>query len=303
MNRRDFIRNLEVNITHYFKEKNYNLSKKYGYILESYANWGNNIILGNVTNYLKNWKQVCENNKLPFPLHKCLHHGLSSQAYLFNLLGPFVVPEDWLIFKEVIMLSKSKSGANLPLSGNISKAEFEFSDRKTFNENKGQPTSIDLSLGTDKNEKVFVEFKFTEPNFGSCSVYENGDCDGANPSIHPHWCYLNGLKRTYMDLMEKYGLLNNFEYCPFIEFYQAYRLLLFSLENSGDFLFIYDDRNPTFVNELNGAPRGKLIRFIKLLPQKYQENIFMLSIREIIKHLEKHSNYAWLEEFKNKYAW
>lgn len=294
---------MEENVAKYFKEKGYEISKdkNKGYILDSYDNWENNIILQNVRNYLRNCENYCKGNKIPFPLHRWLYHGLSSQACLFNLFGPLLADDNWDTLNKILMLSKSESGNCLTLIGNIIKSEFEYSIRETFKENRGQPTSIDLFVHTDKNEKYFVEFKFTESGFGACSVYENGNCDGANPLNNPELCYLNGLDRSYMELMKEYGLLNYSESCPFVEFYQAYRLMLFSLKNDGHFVFIHDDRNPSFVNELNGERHGKLIRFIKLLPEKYQQNVSILTVKGIVQYLQKHYNYTWLDEFRKKY--
>jgi len=303
MKRQDFVKKLQENAANYFKEKKCAISndKNREYILDSYVNWRNNIILPSVLNYLNNYKRDCNENKKPCPFHKWLHHGLSSQACLFNLFGPFLADNDWGPLKEILMLSKSESGNYLTLRGNIDKAEFEYSINKTFEENRGQPTSIDLYVHTEKDEKIFIEFKFTESGFGVCSVYENGNCDGANPLKNPKICYLNELGRSYIDLMKKHELLIDNESCPFVEFYQAYRLLLFSLENDGHFVFIYDDRNPSFINELNGERHGKLIRFIKLLPERYQHNIYILTVKEIVHYLQKHYNYTWLDEFKKKY--
>jgi len=101
--------------------------------------------------------------------------------------------------------------------------------------------------------------------------------------------------------MGKYNLLGNVEYCPFTEFYQAYRLLLFTLENNGHFLLIHDERNPAFLTEINGIIRGKYQRFRRLLPKEIAEKISILSIQRIVQYLEQSRRYGWLEEFKAKY--
>ncbi len=289
MKKQELIKKLQQQTTEYFKGKGY-ATAKCGYILEKRGDWQHNIILGEVTDYIKNKKEECEKKKIPFPLHKWIHHGLSSQACLFNLLGPFVVNQDYATLKEILLLS----GLNI---GNISSAEFEFSDRDIFKEYQGQPTSIDLYVETDKDEKVIVEFKFTESKFGTCSVYKNGDCDGANPRGSLGLCYLHQLGRTYMSLMEKYNLLNDAESCPFTEFYQAYRLLIFAREKNGYFLLIHDERNPTFLTQ----DRGRYKRFKQLLPQNIADEIFILSIQQIVEYLQKDAKYNWLAEFKKKY--
>lgn len=294
--RQGFIRKLQQQTADYFKGKGYTTTKC-GYILEKRDDWRNNIILEEVAKYIENEKKRCEQSNIPFPLHKWIHHGLSSQACLFNLLGPFLANQDYTTLQEILSLSEPE----LKLIGVISSAEFEFEDRDIFNENQGQPTSIDLSMETDNDEKVFVEFKFTESEFGTCSVYENGDCDGANPKDNLDLCYLHKLGRTYMSLMGKYNLLHNVEYCPFTEFYQAYRLLLFALESGGRFLLIHDERNPTFLIQYNGIKQGRYKRFKQLLPQGIADKVFVLSIQQIVEHLEKHAKYNWFAQFKKKY--
>ncbi|MHA1137260.1 MAG: PGN_0703 family putative restriction endonuclease, partial [Candidatus Thorarchaeota archaeon] len=46
-------------------------------------------------------------------------------------------------------------------------AEFEYDDRTVFNEDSGQPTSIDLVV-TGENKGIFVEAKLVEREFGGC---------------------------------------------------------------------------------------------------------------------------------------
>ena len=40
---------------------------------------------------------------------------------------------------------------------------------------------------------LFVESKFVEKDFGGCSVFRNGDCDGRNPVSDPSDCYMHHL--------------------------------------------------------------------------------------------------------------
>ena len=117
-----------------------------------------------------------EQAKLGYPLHRYLHHGLSSQAMLFNLIGPLIVRDDLKPLK----VSIERIGLDWP-EGNV-KAAFEFENREVFQENQGQPTSIDLVIGEDlERPNIFIESKFVEKEFGGCSLFEKGDCDGRNP--------------------------------------------------------------------------------------------------------------------------
>jgi len=296
LRRQDLIRKLRRQTAVYFKNKGYAVSSN-GYILVNRDNWQDNIILPEVVTYIVEEIRHREQTENPFPLHKWIHHGLSSQACLFNLLGEFVVKQDYPTIKEIISLSEPE----LKLAGNISIAQFEYEDRDVFAEYQGQPTSIDLVLGTDRDEKVFIEFKFTEAEFGTCSVYEDGDCDGSNPKDNLNTCYLHQIGRTYMDLMNNYDLLSNIEHCPFTEFYQAYRLLGFTLKNSGYLLLIHDERNPSFLAETGGIKRGKYQRFRRLLPKEVADKIHILGMQRILEYLEEYKSLSWLAEFREKY--
>ena len=295
MKRKAFVKQLQDKARDYFNNKQIK-TIRCGYILDSYVNWQNNIILSDVVDYIKITRAQRLSEREPFPLHKYIHHGLSSQACLFNLLGDIIVSKNYQAIEQLLL------DTDIPLKGKVYKAIFEYSDRIIFAEDRGQPTSVDLLLETDENEKVFVEFKFTEPGFGGCYICENGDCDGTNPESNYELCSLHKAGRKYLNLMEKYGLFKNGYGCQFMDLYQAYRLLIFSLENKGHFLLIHDERNPAFCFKDNmGIMRGKYIRFKNLLPNSLKSRVHVLSIQQIVNNLEKQGNFLWIDEFKAKY--
>ncbi len=63
------------------------------YLLAEWEDWGSNIILPEVAEYITKERQI-RSAKKGFPLHKYIHHGLSSQAMLLNLVGPLIVRQD-----------------------------------------------------------------------------------------------------------------------------------------------------------------------------------------------------------------
>jgi POLQ-like helicase len=76
---------------------------------------------------------------------------------LFNLIGPLIVRRDLAL----LVTGFGRQGLEWP-AGRI-EAILEYEDRSVFNEDSGQPTSIDLVLTDEQNEPfVFVEFKFAE---------------------------------------------------------------------------------------------------------------------------------------------
>lgn len=79
--------------TKWFADRGLRTHPKYAYCLHDWAQWPQNIILPEVIAYIEQQKAQCLGQE-PFPLHKYLHHGLSSQAMLFNLLGPLLTRND-----------------------------------------------------------------------------------------------------------------------------------------------------------------------------------------------------------------
>jgi len=285
----------------YFKDKGKPVLARQPYIIKKRSDndWHENIILEKVWQYIEEQKEQRHEKNQSFALHKYVHHGLSSQAFFFNLLGPLVVDKQWRILDEIIRQ------AGIQLSTNITNAKFEVEDRGVFNEQQTQPTSIDLCLYIEGIEKVFIEFKFTEKNFGGCSVFNGGDCDGSNPANDSALCYLQHIGRCYWELMQKHSLLTKQmkrdSQCPFSTLYQLYRLILVALEKEGHFLLIYDDRNPSFLVERDNLKRGLFNRVYQSLPKNIQTKCHTLSVESILPILQKHPELDWVNDLKEKY--
>jgi hypothetical protein len=293
---------LKRQLTKYFKDKRKAVLARQPYIIKKTfdTDWHENIILERVWQHIEGQRKERYENKQSFALHKYIHHGLSSQAFLFNLLGPLVIDKQWHIFDEIL------SQAGIRLSTAVTNAKFELEDREVFNERKPQPTSIDLCLYAGDVEKVFIEFKFTEKNFGGCSVFSYGDCDGRNPANNFDLCYLHKIeKRKYWELMKKHGLLTEQmerdSQCPFSTLYQLYRLILFALEKNGHFLLIYDERNPSFLLERGNIKRGLFNRVYDSLPADIQSKCHALSVQSILPIFQRHPELDWTTELKQKY--
>jgi len=291
---------LKRQLTKYFKDKEKPVLARQPYIIKKRfdSDWHENVILERVWQYIEEQKKQRHEKNLSFALHRWIHHGLSSQAFLFNLLGPLVVDKQWHIFDEILHQT------NIQLSTNITNAKFEIEDREVFNENTGQPTSIDLCLYVG-DEEIFIECKFTEKGFGGCSVFTQGDCDGTNPANDFNRCYLHHIGRCYWKLMKKHGLLSKQvrrdSQCPFSTLYQLYRLILFALEKNGHFLLIYDERNPSFLVEKDNIRRGLFNQVYELLPANIKNKCHALSVQSIHSVLQRHPELDWTNELKEKY--
>jgi len=294
--RGQIVKQLRKQLSEYYKNKGYPVLKKYPFILSDWNNWDKNIIRRDVADYIKEIREGRKENSKPFPLHKYIHHGLSSQAMLFNLLGPLVVDQNYTVFDEIL------KKAGIATKGIVSNVEFEIEDRDIFKEKNAQPTSVDLVITTDKDEKYYCEFKFTEAEFGGCSLYFNGDCDGRNPSNEFNMCVLHAEQgREYWNLISKYNLLTTESRCPFIDMYQAYRVVMFALENNGEFILIHDERNPTFFVETPKLTRGVYARFLESLPAQVRDKCHLISTQQIFKTIQSSIKEPWVDELKIKY--
>ncbi len=291
---------LRAQVAAYFAEKGLPVRSTAPYILAGgKQRWPLNIIEPEVATMIRTIMAERRAAGHPFPLHRWIRHGLSSQAFLFNLMGPVLLAKRWDVFDAIL------ESAEIPLSGHVMDAKLEEEDRSIFNEGRGQPTSVDLYIQTDQGDTVCAEFKFTENGFGGCSVFESGDCDGRNPARDFGLCYLHVIGRIYWLLMQKHGLITDSleanSICPFVTLYQAYRILIFSLERGGHFLLIHDARNPSFAWSFTSTDRGAFALFSELLPASAQRTCHRITTQEVVEILERVFPFPTLDEVKAKY--
>jgi len=297
----DFEKRLRNAASQWFKRKGYE-TQKCGYILAKYDNWHENIICQKVADYIKSERDKRASNRQGFPLHKYIHHGLSSQAMLFNLVGPLIRTKEQDL--SPLKTAFEKKGICWP-SGELT-AKLEDEDRSIFNEMTQQPTSIDLVIENEtKIGGLYIEFKFVEHEFGGCSVFKNGDCDGKNPAKDPSTCYLHHIGRKYWDLLDKYGFLNGpiaeNATCFLATYYQFFREVLYALERRGTFVLLVDQRNPTFCSGRN-SQRG-LFPFLKgFVPTELKDRVYKVTVREIVTAITDSNKHSWIAEFQQKYG-
>ena len=217
---------------------------------------------------------------------------------LFNLVGPLVVEND------LSPLRKAFEAAQIFWPAGDVKAMFEVENRSVFNEDSGQPTSIDLVIKGDSNSRsLFIEAKLVEREFGGCSVMQGGDCDGRNPVNDFNRCYLHHIGRRYWELLEKHGFLKESvgsnSICPLALYYQFFRELLFAIESDGDFVLLYDERNPTFYTDGPAGERGLMPFLLSFVPEQLRKHVHQISIQKVIASYEETE---WLLDFKSKYS-
>jgi len=220
---------------------------------------------------------------------------------LFNLIGPLAIQNNLSPLKDAFELN----GIRWP--GDICTAKFEVENRKIFHEDTGQPTSIDLVIqSSDDIGSLFIEGKLVEREFGGCSVFAAGDCDGRNPTGNFPRCYLHHLGRQYWVLMEKHNFLigpaGASPICPFAMYYQFFRELLFAIESGGDFVLLYDQRNPAFFCGESADKRG-LMPFLKtFVPEGISSRIHSISIQQVVLAYKGNCDFSWLTDFEKKYG-
>lgn len=273
------------------------------YCLAKHDMWEHNILCRDVVEYIRA-EQEKNRGESPFILHKYVHHGLSSQAMAFNLLGPLVKREDFAPLEAAL----AKIGIKWA-GGKETKARFEYEDREVFNEDVGQPTSIDFFLA-GKDSSLFIEAKLSEKEFGGCSIFAGGDCEGRNP--YPDKlgrCYLHHIGRKYWSELKKYDFshasLLNGAICPFANYYQFFRELLFALHKGGTFILLHDERNPAFLRQtVTGEPEGGLWPFLyEAIPHSLRNRVGRLTIQSLVAEIEKSPRHQhWIGEFKKKYG-
>ena len=295
-----FERHVRAAASNWFKEKGYIVHSKMPYCLSILNDWKKNIILEEVADYIEKFKNDCEQAGEPFPLHKYIHHGLSSQAMAFNLIGPLVTRND---LDPLLRLLNHGNGFSVQATS----ASFEYEDRAVFNEDTGQPTSIDVVLNNEANQPVvFIESKFVEKEFGSCSVFAGGDCSGRNPLIDKNQCFLHFIDRKYWELMEKYGFdvaLRDEKQCVFVAHYQFFREVLFSIEKGGIFVLLSDERSPVFHCSVNGSDNGVMPFLTEFVPDQYKSGIISISIQKLVGEIkESVIHQDWIGDFENKYG-
>jgi hypothetical protein len=270
-------------------------------VLAKWEDWPKNIILPEVASYIAAASQSQRTLGHNFPLHKYLHHGLSSQAMLFNLVGPLFLSDDFTPIRNII----GKRGVMWP--DDRSRLIFEYEDRNIFNEDSGQPTSIDLVV-LDANDcpKIFIESKFVEKEFGGCSVLRAGDCEGRNPMGDVSMCYLHHIGRKYWSLMQKFGIdtgsIGKDSICILANYYQFFREIVFAFEHQGVFLLLCDERSPVFYSNGPKGPRGVMPFLISLLPDQLKKHVSYITLQEVVAEIESLSDYKWIVEFKSKYG-
>lgn len=285
----------------WFEQRQYPTHPRMPFCLAQWDDWKSNIILPEVSAYISARSADAQQREVPFPLHKYLHHGMSSQAMAFNLIGPLITRNDYSPLAAVL---KAKQ---VPGADDVAEAVFEYEDRDVFNEDTGQPTSIDIVLKSASGRpSIFIESKFDEQEFGGCSVFSDGDCSGMNPIGKEDSCFLHFVGRKYWPLMAKYGISDKVRHdsqCLFTAHYQFFREVILAIEKGGTFVLLSDERSPVFKCRSGDQEKGLMPFLTALLPDAIRSRVVSISTQELVAAIEQQPrHHDWVFEFKRKYG-
>ena len=100
--RNTFIKQQRLKAGKYFESMGASVKDRTPYLLRSHDDWPRNIIVPEVAAFIADRIQRREGH---FALHTYVHHGLSSQAFLWNLLGPLAAGGRVDILTEIVALA------------------------------------------------------------------------------------------------------------------------------------------------------------------------------------------------------
>lgn len=276
--------------------------------------WHVNLIDDEVIGAIEGWRHDATQAGRNIALHDYLHHGLSSQAMAFNLIGHLIARDD------IDAMGTAFVAAGAPWPGAGARATLEHEDPSVFDEKQRQPTSIDLVIEpaiVDAGPTLFVEVKLVESGFGGCSqLRARGErpaaCSGANPLLLAgeltKACRLARIGRTYWKRLEEQGVLGATQQtaprCPLADDYQFFREVGFALHRSGHFVLLVDARNPAFVTQPGESiERGAWDRLIEQVQPAARKRMHLVTLQSVVAAIRGTGRHGdWIERFVEKYA-
>jgi hypothetical protein len=296
-----FERRLRQVAAEWLKARGFPQRPRTPYVLEGRDRWRDNIIVPEVARYIEAKLSTETSAGRRHSLHRWVHDGLSSQAMLFNLVGPLIVTGDFSPLRQAFV------AAGLPFPVGQVCAEFEYQDPGVFSERVPQPTSIDLMVaGRTDRARLFVEAKLTERGFGGCSVFGRKGCDGSNPAADVAKCYLHQAGRLYWEVLRQQGFTDGLtaghRRCVLADHYQFFREVCFALAKGGVFVLLMDERNPLFAHRRSDQEPNLMDRLCGMVPANLRERVTKISVQQIVAAIKESPDHRWVAAFEEKYG-
>jgi hypothetical protein len=242
--------------------------------------------------------------------HKWFRSMSSSQALALSFFGNLV------IYGELEWLRDLKAEDGRPAFGDAELAPYNFSMEHTIgNLNEPRPTSLDAYISG--RYRVAIECKLSETGFGDCSrprlSQESPEfCNGSYSfqGKRKNRCALSDIGVHYWEhvpALFDWPADKNYEKCPLRHNYQLVRNVLAACAredgivstSNGHALIVYDQRNPEFVGQRDGAEAFRLTH----LGLKDGQNLRKLSWQSIAALMRRNKKLPWLmDALESKYG-
>jgi hypothetical protein len=251
-------------------------------------------------------------------VHDYVGHIASSQALCWNIVIPMKKHDNFTPLFENLNKAFEAGGLDSTFDFGIeTTAVLELNVGEDLGEGK-LATSIDLYLRTADGRVCTIEFKLTEPNFGTCKLFRDKKCDGIYGSPNnsqangEYMCYLAKIGRRYWQLGGQYNLLDPTKVndpCPLNKYYQALRNLMVAKKRAGEslgkevrgvFVLAADNRNDAFWNP--GNHFDDLKHYLLKVRGENIPDVFRISTQDIVKRFSG-SPEGYKEYFKVKYGY
>lgn len=224
-------------------------------------------------NIIRNYrKQFYDSKYSKIDYHRFFHHLNSSQALCINFFYPFICEGNFKPIQDLL---------NLPIEKCL-KYEFEFvSDIEKSGSKK---TNFDFFFETEGSDRIYVEAKYTEQEFGKTK---------SDPSHKKKYA------QTYLPLLEKNTFIK--EECKtedfFLKNYQIMRNLI-HIDNKSRVIFFYPKANKKIDNQAVFASEEILNEWGR---KRYMILYLEDAIQNILDTVANKKIQAHFKEFESKY--
>ncbi len=211
------------------------------------------------------YKDAIIENVFKTHTHMYFHHLNSSQAACYNLFFPIIIEGEIDIFLKKLNI----------LNNNSSEVKYYFE----YIEDSVEKTNFDAFF-TNVRGKCYLEFKYTEQDFGNAKNDKNHREKYEN-------IYLSRLKHL---------LRNEIDYEYFLKNYQIFRNIIYAGKSSY-VVFVIPRKNVNLCRKLTAV-----LETLDFVDNIVAENIHILHLEDIVElHYRKTELMHYMNKYKEKY--